>query len=75
MWPGQELTVDCACELSYPTTTGSPQRAVVPGFARVEGDYTFYRPRLTMLVVDFYLEATADEEGTVQSWRLELEEV
>ena len=73
VWPGQSVTVDCACELSYLTSGGSPARTVVSGSSRTEGSYTFYRPRLTMRIVAF--NQALDETGAVLSWTLELEEV
>lgn len=73
VFPGRILTVDCVVELSYLTAGGSPDRTVVAGSARVEGDYTFYRPQLIMLLRTF--EKEVDEWGAVVSWAMELEEV
>jgi hypothetical protein len=73
VWPGQIVTVDCIAELSYPTSGGNPARTVVPGSSRTEGDFTFYRPRLTMRVLNFSHET--DEFGAVVSWSMQLEEV
>lgn len=73
IWPGEELVVDCVAELAYPIMTGSPDREVVPGSSRDEDGFTFYRPRLTMLVVGFT--EAKDEYGAVTSWQLDLEEV
>ncbi|MBX9757205.1 MAG: hypothetical protein K2Y29_00400 [Beijerinckiaceae bacterium] len=73
VWQGQQVVVDCVCELSYLTAGGSPERTAVPGSSRVEGDYTFYRPRLTMLVTGF--QTRFDEYGAVADWSLSLEEV
>ncbi len=70
VWPGLELTVDCIVELAYITTTAAPERTVVA--SREANGFTFYRPRLTMLVLDFQLER--DEWGDVVAWTLELEE-
>jgi hypothetical protein len=70
IWPGMELTVDCIAELAYPTMTSAPDRTVVA--SRDEDSFTFYRPRLTMLVVGF--QETKDEWGAVTSWQLDLEE-
>jgi hypothetical protein len=81
LWPGQILEVDCAAELSY-KVGGSPGRPVVDtdssdpssGEAlRVEGNYVYYRPRLTMRVVNHNQQF--DEWGCVVQWSLELEEV
>lgn len=72
MWPGAEVTVDCVATLSYKSDGGSPQRDVVPGSERIEGDYTIYRPRLEMVVVAFNQQE--DEWGASIAWQLDLEE-
>jgi hypothetical protein len=71
VWPGSTITVDCIAELSFTTSGGSAERVVVG--SRIEGVYTIYRPRLTMMVVSF--ELTKDEWSAVNGWTLELEEV
>lgn len=73
IWPGQALTVDCVPELAYLTAGGSPERTVVPGSSRVAGAWTWYRPRLEMMVVN-YSERT-DEYGAAVEWQLDLEEI
>lgn len=73
IWQGMTVTVDCIKELAYPTTTGSPDRPVVPGSSRTEGAFTYYRPRLTMKVIDW--QAREDEYQRQVSWTLQLEEV
>lgn len=70
VWPGQVVTVDCVAELSYRTVGGMPARTVVS--SRVDGEFTFYRPRLTMIVVGYSVDH--DEWGASESWQLELEE-
>jgi hypothetical protein len=72
-WQGLTVTVDCIVELGYKTAGGSPAKTVVPGSSRVEGDYTYYRPRLTMKIIAFNQEL--DEWQLINSWELELEEV
>lgn len=72
-YPGQQVTVDCIFELSYKTTDNNPIRTAVPGSTRVEGDYTFYRPRLTMRVVSW--QGQDNEWGAEVGWSLTLEEV
>lgn len=72
MWPGVQVVVDCVSELAYLTSGGSPERTVVPGSSRVNGDFTVYRPRLNMRVMDFNVQK--DEWGAVTSWTLSLEE-
>ena len=73
VWPGRVLTMGCISELSYLTAGGAPARPLGSGSARTEGDYTFYRPSLTMRVVAFSQDT--DEYGAVVSWSLQLEEV
>jgi hypothetical protein len=72
VWPGQQVVVDCVCELAYHTATGSTDRTAVPSSSRVEGDFTFYRPRLTMRVNSFSIDT--DEYGAQIGWTLDLEE-
>jgi hypothetical protein len=62
VWPGLVLTVDCVAELAYKTV----------GSSRTDGAYTFYRPRLTMRVMNYNMDE--DEYGRVLAWSLELEE-
>lgn len=69
---GVPVTVDCIAELFYLTAGGAPDRTPVPGSERVEGDYTYYRPRLDMVVMDFT--GNTDEWGAAVAWRLDLEE-
>ena len=73
VWPGRVLTVGCISELSYLTAGGAPARPLVSGSSRTEGDYTFYRPSLSMRVVAFSQDT--DEYGAAVSWSLQLEEV
>ena len=72
-WPGQTITVQCVAELSYLTSGGSPAKTVVAGSSRTDGDFTFYRPELTMKVVSF--NSFTDEYRASVTWVLELEEV
>lgn len=73
IWPGDIFVMDCICELSYPTSTGGAGPEVVPGSERVEGDFTFYRPRLTMMLVAF--NTTDDEWPNVRGWDTDWVEV
>lgn len=73
VFPGMTLTVDCVAELVFRTAGGSPSRAVVPGSGRVVGNYTIYRPRLTMMVVG--LEQRLSEYDHETRWEMDLEEV
>lgn len=75
---GTEVTVECVCELPYLTGTeeepGIPSRTPVTGApTRVVGDWTYYRPQLTMMVVGFSMQR--DEYAHTVTWQLELEEV
>lgn len=73
VWPGLTLTVGCIQELCYKTTAGAPARTPVAGSSRVEGDYTFYRPELTMKVVGY--QTNIDEWEATVGFTLNLEEV
>lgn len=73
VWPGMQVTVDCVRELNYLTAGGAPSRPVVAGSSRTEGDFTYYRPQLTMRITSFT--TSEDEWGAVISWQLDLEEI
>ena len=72
IWPGQPVTVSCVPELSFPNG-GTPSRAIVDGSLRVAGDFTFYRPRLQMRVVE--VTTSMDEWAADIQWELDLEEI
>ena len=71
IWPGMTVVVDCVAHLGYPLG-GAPQRPVVPGSTFIEGNFVFYRPRLTMLVTATTLQE--DEWPATAPWELDLEE-
>jgi hypothetical protein len=74
VYPGMEVTVGCAVELSYPTgKSGSPHRTEVSGSSYSQNGFTFYRPLLTMLVKD--VKTNLDEWGRKVGWTVDLEEV
>lgn len=72
VWPGLQIDVSCIAELCYLTASGTPEREVVAGSSRVEGDYTYYRPKITFRVVS--LDPSWDEYDADVSWTLSLEE-
>lgn len=72
IWPGLTVVVDCVAYLCYPTA-GSPDRTVIAGSSYTEGSFTFYRPRLTMMVTAN--SAQTDEWDASVPWELSLEEV
>lgn len=74
VFPGATVVVDCLTELSRKTVGGGAAiRTVVAGSERVDGDYTFYRPQMTMKVVAWNI--NRDDWGAISSWALSLEEV
>ena len=74
LWPGMTVYVDCTAELCYLTgNPGSPARPEVSGSSYTQGDYTFYRPILEMLVGQ--LSQSFDEWKAAIGWNLDLEEV
>lgn len=76
IFPGQVVTVDCIEELGYLTSNGpgDNDRPTTQEGPRVSGDFTFYRPRLTMMVTAGPT-ASWDEWAGVTTWSIELEEV
>ncbi len=72
VWPGMILTVDCISTLSY-GPGGAPERDVVPGSTYTSGGHTFYRPRLTMMVLSYSNEQV--EYDASVGWTMSLEEV
>jgi hypothetical protein len=73
LWVGMQATVDCHVELAFLTAGGSASRPMVPGSEWFDGDYTYYRPQLLMLIVE--LETSSDEWAASVSWSMTLEEV
>lgn len=74
LWPGMQVAVQCAVELSYVTgNPGSPFKPVVSGSQYTNGHLHFYRPELVMMVVD--VKRTLDEWKRDNGWELDLEEV
>jgi hypothetical protein len=71
LWPGDDIVVDCVCELSHLDVTGNtPERTVVS--QRVVGDFVLYRPRIEFMVVDF--DQSFQEYAAEYVWRLTLTE-
>jgi hypothetical protein len=73
VWVGMEVLVDCHVELAYLTAGGSAGRSPVTGSERVEGEYTYYRPQLSMRVVELQVERSEWEASV--DWSLTLEEI
>jgi hypothetical protein len=74
LWPGMTVYVDCAAELCYLTgNPGSPARPEVSGSSHTEGNFTFYRPIMEMLVQN--VTQHLDEWKAAIGWDLDLEEV
>lgn len=70
--PGTEVTVKCLFEMSYKTSGGAAERTVVSGSSRTDGDFTFYRPELIMIVQT--LNVDTDEYGAQVGWNMNLTE-
>jgi len=71
-WIGTTCEVSCAFEFNYPTG-GTPARPVVSGSSRTEGDITFYRPLLLMMIAD--IKNSFQEWAAQHAWSIRLEEV
>lgn len=75
LWPGMEVSLGCAATLCYLTgNSGSPFKPMVSGSDYEQGDFTFYRPLLTMRVTDINRNSFDEWKSTYQ-WSITLEEV
>lgn len=74
VWRGQEVTVDCVKELSYPMG-GTPQRNAVHGSQRIDSDthINYYRPQLNMRIMN--IRTGVDEYGADCNYQVDLEEI
>lgn len=75
---GTVLTVQCVSDLAYLAASQSPAgesplKSEVPGLTETVGDFTFYRPELTIGITA--KSQQTDEVGAVVSWTLEGEEI
>jgi hypothetical protein len=74
LWPGMEITIECAAEFVYKTgNPASPCRMPVSGSSYTQNGYTFYRPVLICMVMD--LSHQLDEWKHDNGWTLDVEEV
>jgi len=73
LWVGMVVVVSSLVEMAYLTATGFSGRTAVPGSERTEGDFSYYRPQLTMMIVEHQI-ARAEWDAAV-TWSLALEEV
>jgi hypothetical protein len=73
MWVGMQVVVNCHVELAYLTAGGTPGRTPVSGSQRIDGNYTYYCPQFSMLIVQMQVER--QEWAAVVNWSLTLEEI
>ena len=74
LFPGMAVTVFCAASLCYLNgNPGSPFRPSVSGSGWTQGNYTFYRPILQMMVMD--LNESFEEWKSNVQWEITLEEI
>lgn len=73
LWVGMVVVVSSHVELAYLSASGFSGRTPVAGSERTEGDFTYYRPQLTMMVVEHQIARQEWEQAV--SWSLALEEV
>ena len=74
LWVGMTVIVSSLVELVYRTGAGgSPGRTAVSGSSYVDGAYTYYRPQMTMMLVEWQVEREEWEANV--PWTLVLEEV
>lgn len=74
VWPGRQLTMHCAVELSSEGSTGTTGlfRSAVPNSIREENGFTFYRPILIVRVLDY--QKSLVEWAADLAWQLDVEE-
>jgi hypothetical protein len=72
LWVGVVVIVNSHVEMAF-LNPGAPARPVVPGSDRTEGSFEYYRPQMTMMVVEWQIEREEWEQAA--SWSLALEEV
>lgn len=74
LFPGTIVIVECAATFCYLNgNPGSPNRQEVSGSSYTRGPYTFYRPIMEMMVMDFT--KNFEEWKADYQWKLSLEEV
>lgn len=74
IWPGHIVTVDCIVTISHPEYGAFGREPVDYDDSLInEAGYVTYRPRLTMMVMNFSVDE--DEYGAQIGWKLSLEEV
>lgn len=79
-WPGRQITVSCVQELALYSPALNPdvladiilERTAVAGSRRRSGDFVFYRPQLTMMLIS--LTMSIDEYPADIQWTMVLEE-
>ncbi len=74
LWPGVVVVVNCMAEIAYLTYNGSPvpDRTVIG--TREDGEYTYDRLQLTMMVMGPWQQTSTEYAGT-EEWSIPLEEV
>lgn len=73
IWPGQEITLHCTAELSFLTSGGTAQRYAVADSMYEEGDLTFYRPILDVMITA--ITTSFDEFSADWNWSITFEEI
>lgn len=73
VWKGKVVTVHAISHLGYDTLTGAPERSVVPGSEIIESGFTYYRPVLEMMVMDWT--CTTHEYDAQADWQMVLQEI
>lgn len=73
VWKGKIVQVDTISRVGYLTLTGVVDRIIVPGSEIVEGDFTYVRLRLQMMVMSY--SQNTDEWNAKCDWTMVLEEI
>jgi hypothetical protein len=69
---GMVVVIDCVAEIKWKTDGGSPDRPIVEGSERIDEEWTYGRPRLTMMITNHSVQK--NEFQAAVSWHIEAEE-
>lgn len=73
VWPGMEVTMECVAELCYPDG-GIQQRPDVTDSLYSQNGFTFYRPILSVMLVE-PISWQTDEWNATVGWKMKFREV
>jgi len=70
---GMVVVIECVAEIKWKTDGGSPDRPIVDGSEREDGEWTYGRPILTMMITNHSVQMNEFQRAI--SWKIDAEEV